>query len=943
MKPGSELPPRIMFGRFCLMPHRHELLLDDQPIRLGSRAFDVLIALIEARGSVVSKDELLARGWPNQVVEENNLEVQISALRAAFGAERSLIRTVYRRGYQFTGEIRFPAEAEEMRVNAGPEAAASATNLPQSVSDLIGRDDSLAGILRLATAQRFVTLTGPGGIGKTRLALAAAHRLLPQIDGEVWLAELAPVADADLVPAAVAAAVGLELAAGTITAERVANALNGKALLLVLDNCEHLIDAAAIMAEALLRANPAARVIATSREPLRADGEQVYPVPPLAVPAASINDKTDLLEYGAVRLFVERARAAEPRFAPDERLMALLAMICRRLDGVPLAIELAAARAAALGIEELAVRLDGRLNLLTGGLRTALPRHQTLRATLDWSYELLPEAEQRLLCHLAVFPAGFTLDAAVAVTGDIGGPSAVTVGIANLVNKSLVTPERSEARGRWRLLETTRVYALEKLAETGDAVQVARCHAEFYLALFAPFLTEDRLQAVIDSQDRHHGDFDNLRAALNWAFSPEGDTTLGVALAATATDLWGAVSLVEEVSEWAGKALALIGDAAGSRYEIILQYNLGVALMYARGMIAPSRAAFVRALALAQALGDVDYQQRSIRALWLFSQRAAASNDALALARHYEELARDDQSRAIADLMIGLSQTSLGAHGEVGTRLRRAIDRYPADRNSSNLHRFNAEMGVALAVNSLLQGFLETASSTAISAIEAARVTNEPIHLSIVLAWTAGIIFLSLGELVLAEASGEELIDHASRHALLPFHAAGLCVRGSLAAKRGDPEGGLDPLRRGLVEMQEAGYLMFYPFFRAELAAALGAIGRADDGLAEIDGAMRFAQGNDCQWFLPEILRVKGELLSLRPSEDPAIVADLLYRSLRSARHQRALYWELCAATSLAEIMRRQHKGAEARAVLGPVYGRFTEGLAAPKMKQAKALLDQLP
>lgn len=939
MNSGSRLPARITFGRYCLVPHRRELLVDGQPARLGSRAFDVLTALIEAHGSIVSKHALMAGIWPGQVVEENNLEVQISALRAALGAERALIRTVSRRGYQFTGEIQFPAEDAEAHVRL---EAAPATNLPLPVTELIGRGDSLLEVLRLASARRLVTLTGTGGIGKTRLALAAAHRLLPQFGDGVWRVELTSLSDPDLVPARVAAALGIELAAGPVTAGRVASALIGKELLLLLDNCEHLIDAAARMAEALLRASPTARVIATSREPLRAEGEQIYPVPTLAVPAANIDDRTDPLEYGAVRLFVERARAAEPRFAPDERLMALLAMICRRLDGIPLAIELAAARAATLGIPELAVRLDDRLQLLTSGRRTALPRHRTLRATLDWSYELLPEAERRLLCHLAVFPAGFTLDAAVAVTGDVAGPSAVTVGIANLVNKSLVTPERSEARGRWRLLETTRVYALEKLAETGDAVQVARCHAEFYLALFAPFSTQDRLQAAIDSQDRHHGDLDNLRAALNWAFSPEGDTTLGVALAATATNLWGALSLVEEVSEWAGKALALIGDAAGSHYEIILQYNLGVALMYARGMIAPSRAAFVRALALAQELGDVDYQQRSIRALWLFSQRAAASNDALALARHYEGLARDDQSRATADLMIGLSQTSLGAHGEVRARLQRAIDRYPVDR-SSNLYRFNAEMGVALAVNSLLQGFLETASSTAIRAIEAARVTNEPIHLSIVLAWTAGIIFLSLGELELAEASGEELIDHASRHALLPFHAAGLCLRGSLAAKRGDPEGGLDPLRRGLVEMQEAGYLLFYPFFRAELAATLGAIGRVDDGLAEINGAMRFAEANDCLWFLPEILRIKGELLSLRTSEDPGIVMDLLYRSLSSARHQQALYWELCAATSLAELMHRQHKGVEARPVLGPVYERFTEGLAAPKMKQAKALLDQLP
>src|SRR5437763_8981445 len=357
MNSGSGLPARITFGRFCLVPDRRELLVDGQPVRLGSRAFDVLTALIEAHGCIVSKHALMAGIWSGQVVEENNLEVQISILRAAFGAERALIRTVSRRGYQFTGEIQFPAEDAEAHVRL---EAAPATNLPLPVTELIGREDSLLEVLRLAGARRLVTLTGTGGIGKTRLALAAVHRLLPQFGDGVWRVELASLSDPDLVPATVAAAVGIELAAGPVTAGRVASALNGKELLLLLDNCEHLIDAAARMAEALLRASPTARVIATSREPLRAEGEQIYPVPALAVPTADIDDKSDPLEYGAVRLFVERARAAEPHFAPDERLMALLAMICRRLDGIPLAIELAAARAATLGIPELAVRLGAR-------------------------------------------------------------------------------------------------------------------------------------------------------------------------------------------------------------------------------------------------------------------------------------------------------------------------------------------------------------------------------------------------------------------------------------------------------------------------------------------------------------------------------------------------------------------------------------------------------
>jgi non-specific serine/threonine protein kinase len=239
-------------------------------------------------------------------------------------------------------------------------------------------------------------------------------------------------------------------------------------------------------------------------------------------------------------------------------------------------------------------------------------------------------------------------------------------------------------------------------------------------------------------------------------------------------------------------------------------------------------------------------------------------------------------------------------------------------------------------------GFLHAASRVATNAVEEARGTSQPIVLCIALAWEAGLICLSLGDLETAERYGEELIDHADRHGMRPFHAAGLCVRGSLAAKRGNPESGLDPLRRGLAEMQAASYLLFYPFFKAELAAALGAMGRVDEGLAEIDGAMQFAEQTDYRWFVPEILRAKGELLALRGSENPVIIADLFRQSISLAHDQQALYWELRAATSLAELLRGQHREAEARAVLAPVYGRFTEGFATPKMQQAKALLDQL-
>src|SRR5271166_3153670 len=496
MDTASEASAGIAFGRFLLLPHRRELLADGRPVKLGGRAVDVLMALIEARGAVVSKNALMARVWPDRIVEENNLQWQISALRAAFGADRNLIRTVSGRGYQFTAEFdtvygspgagadkaiaAAQPDPREARPDEGIPGALPPTNLPEPVSELIGRDDVLGEVLGLAAAHRLVTLTGAGGIGKTRLALAAARRLLPQFADGVWLAEFSPIADPGLVPVTVAAAIGLDLRGGLVTAQRVSQALAGRRLVLVLDTCEHVIGAAAALAEVVLRAGSAVRIIATSREPLRAEGEWVYPVPPLALPAEDAEDMDDLLRYGGVRLFVERLRAAEPHFGPDRRSAAMIAAICRRLDGIPLAIELAAARAAVLGVEEVATHLDDRFRILTGGRRTALPRHQTLRATLDWSYELLSEPERVILRRLAVFAGVFRLEAASAVIASSEiAPAEVVDGIANLVAKSLVQRE-SGAIARYRLLDTTRAYALEKLDECGERQSCAQRHAEYY-------------------------------------------------------------------------------------------------------------------------------------------------------------------------------------------------------------------------------------------------------------------------------------------------------------------------------------------------------------------------------------------------------------------------------------------------------------------------------
>ena len=811
MNSGSNLLARITFGRFCVVPHRRELLSNDRPIMLGSRAFDVLMALIEAHGSVVSKDALMARVWSNQVVEENNLEVQISMLRAAFGAERALIRTVPRRGYQFTGEVRFPAEnveacADARPISAEPGFAAPATNLPQPVTELIGRDDSLLEILRLAVSHRLVTLTGAGGIGKTRLALAAAHRLLPQFGDGVWIVELASLSDSGFVPVAISTAVGLEFAAGAVTAERVANALSGKKMLLVLDTCEHVIEAAALAAEALVRANAAAHVITTSRESLRADGEQTYAVPPLDVPAAGIDDKTDLLEYSAVRLFVERARAVAPQFAPDRRTGAMLALICRQLDGIPLAIELAAARVSALGIDEVASRLGDRLSLLTGGRRTALPRHQTLRATLDWSYELLPEPERLLLRRLGIFVGPFTLGAISAVAA---APVTTVAGIvddlSSLAAKSLVVSDVWNDIARYRLLDTTRAYALEKLNEGGERVRIARRHAEYYRNLFE--------RAEVELQDRPTAEWlsefgwqiDNLRAALDWAFSSHGDKVLAVALTTAAVPLWMNLSLLKECRTRVEQALAILTAATieDPRREMRLRTALGVSLAYTGGTVSEIEMIWARTHHLAKSLDEVEYQLCALDGLWGLKDR-----EALALAQQFATVAVTPADRLLGERMIGNSYHFLGDQ----IRARRQFERVIADDVESGagscVRWFHVDerswAAVFLARILWLQGFPVQALDIAQNVVEQQRKANQARPLCQALAQAACPIALWIGKLDLAGHYLELLSDYSIRHGLTVWQAFGRAYEGVLFIRRGDLSDGIRLVRGGFDEIDRA-------------------------------------------------------------------------------------------------------------------------------------------
>src|SRR5262245_20253718 len=943
---GGERDPFAVseFGRFTVVPHRRELLADGKAVALGGRAFDTLLALIDAGGSVFDKDALMHRVWPDRIVEENNLQAQISALRKALGADRDLIRTVAGRGYQFTGHIRGAAATSP---------AVPAANLPEPVTELIGRDASLREVIDLVTSHRLVTLTGAGGIGKTRLGLEVARQLLPRFADGAGLAELGPLTDPQLVPVTVAAALRLKSLAGNVSIEGVAAAVAGRQVLVVIDNCEHLIDAAARMAEALLRASSVVCVVATSREPLRAAAEYVYRVPPLDVPAEDNLDADDVLRHGAVKLFEARAQAAEPRYVPDRRLASARAAICRHLDGIPLAIELAAARIAAFGVEGVAARLDDRFRLLTGGSRTALPRQQTLRATLDWSYELLSEPERVVLRRLAVFAGSFTLDAtaAIAASPEIARADVVEC-VANLVAKSLVSADVTGAVPSYRLLETTRAYAVEKLVESGEADGFTRRHGEYHRDLF------ERAQAAWETQPTgewlaaYGRELDNLRAALDWAFAPGGDTAIGIALTTAAVPLWFQISLLDECRARVERALSTLAAAPDrdARRELPLQAALGWSLMYTTGPARETGAAWATALELAQRLSDIDYQLRAVWGLWAGHLNNGEFRQALRLAEQFGALAtkaRDPADALIGDRMLGASLHFLGDQTRARGHIERMLEHYVAPLNRSDVVRFQFDQRVTARITLSrvlwLQGFADQAMRTVASAIDDALAIQHTLSLCNALAQAACPLALATGDLAAADRYATMLVHHTARHGADVWQTYGRCFEGMLLIKRDGLDVGLPLLGAAVGELRNARFVQYYTAFLAALAEGLAGAGQAVRGLAVVDEALAGSDKSEERWILPELLRLRGEVV-LRP-EAPnaaAVAEDHFQQSLEWARRQGALAWELRSTTSLARLWQRQRRTSQARKLLASVCRRFTEGLDTGDLVTANTLLKSL-
>jgi predicted ATPase/DNA-binding winged helix-turn-helix (wHTH) protein len=945
------LPQEVVaFGPFRLFVTERLLRKRDETLPLGGRALDILITLVERAGEVVTQKELISRVWPDVTVEEANLRVQVTGLRKALGDGHKDARCVVNvpgRGYCFVA----PVTRSTARQTSSPvETAAphSPNNLPARLTRMVGRDGAVVALSGQLITCRFVSVVGPGGIGKTTVAVSVAHMLADGFNGAVFFVDLAALTDPQLVPAAVGSALGFMVQTRDPLASLLAF-IDDRKILLVLDSCEHVIDVAAPLAERLVSETPHAHVLTTSREVLRVEGEHVHWLFALDCPPEDTGlTATEALKYPAAQLFMERAAASGYGAALSDIDAPIVARICRRLDGIALAIELVASRVGSLGIDGTAEVLEKRFGLVWDGRRTSLARHRTLNAMLDWSYCLLSEHEKAVLCRLSVFVGGFTLQAACFVTTEIeADDGGVIDAVASLVAKSLISTMVTDGPTYYRLLDVTRAYAATKLAERGEADHVARRHAINY----SEFLERDELiQSKFGEHDLsgyapHIG---NVRAALEWALSEHGDAAVGVGLATWAAPLFIGLSLLDECKCWCERALDALDSASrGTSQEMILQEALALSLMFTSGHNDQVRTAVERGLALAEALEDPLHQTQLLAGLNNLLPRLGDFRGAAALAEKSCIIAQRAQNMAdlsMAEWVLGKFLQMLGDQAAAQLHCeRRMTCSVELPGFNANLFGFDYRvfglLGLARAL--WLRGFSNQALKTAQRAIDEATSHNHAV--SICSSLTYGLpVFLWAGDFGKTADLIERLIVHSKRYSLEPYRAQGLALKGELAICRNEPETGVELLRSALEALDAVQHKGMTMVFLGALAEGLRKTLQVREAFLTITGAIARAENFGGTFYLAELLRIKAQILAAMPGQDRSLAMDCLNEALTVAHEQSALALELRSATTLAQLLAESGQREQARYVLTLVYDRFTEGFETMDLRIARQTLEDL-
>ncbi len=879
------------FGRYRIFPRLRTLTRDGAKIELGPRALDVLWLLVKANGELVTKDDLLETVWSGAVVEENNLQAQMSAIRRALGSDRDMIRTEFGLGYRLLWRRNTQAAREP-----GSEKSVTCA-LPIPLTTLLGRGIELSELHGLFDKSRLLTIVGSGGVGKTRTALEFAQQLGDRHSHGLRLAEMAKIVDPERVEPSIANA----LLIPSLEADHIRQALGGHTspqITLIVDNCEHLSGAIADAIEKLLTNAPQIKILATSQEPLELRGEQVYRLGPLAVPPLDLTDIGAALKFPAFELLVERASANERNLEID---VAVASAICHRLDGLPLALELAAARIATLGMSGVLAALNDRFNLLTAGRKTALAKHRTLRATVDWSYHLLDYDEQVMIRRLCVFSSPFDVAAVRAVaTPDVSDPWYAVDILGRLVSKSLLLLDLSQTRAQYRLLESIRFYGLEKLADDADMNSIMSRYSAHILTAARQANEDWKTLSTDEWRSTHASLTDDVRGALDWAFSVNGDMRTGTSILACATPYWVQLSLHGECQKRISDALEQFANLLAPHEEMALQAALGTALSWAVGPTLEAENAWERALYLARIHGAGEIQLQARYGLWLVCLR---SGRFLASLEHAREMLRcaleacDAEAAAVAERIAGVSHHFSGDHELACDLIQRSLRWFDVN-NPPQMFRFGLDQRVAgqsfLARTFWVLGRIEEAKDVAARAVSEAARLDHANTLCCALAEGQCTVFGLEGDIEAVQRTVAALRHAARQHGLGFWDTYADVFQAWVTMESGRPVPAAE-LASLIETVIKAGFHPKYSTLFSDLLLAANRNAWDTMPLFPItDTLMRAGNLEPC-WADPEFRRAAFLLA------DPSVAQHIdLWTELENARKQKAWSWALKICISLA-------------------------------------------
>jgi predicted ATPase len=816
--------------------------------------------------------------------------------------------------------------------------------LPATTAHIVGREAAIGEVCQ-KLADRFVSIVGPGGIGKTTVAVSVANKLLADFSGSVYFLELGGVAAPGLVDQAIVAAFGLPIQSGDPIADLISH-LVGKRALLILDSCEHVLSRVVELAKRLVREAANLHILTTTREALGSDGEYVVNLPPLDFPLDFRRISASFaLSFSSVQLFVRRAASNGAQVPLTDDVANLVANICRKLDGVPLAIELVAAQVGDHGLRETAALLDSHLALRWPGRRTAPKRQQTLGATLDWSYNLLSSSERSVLRQLTIFAGGFTLDAARAVV-DVSDVKADGLGaVAQLVAKSLVSAN-SGAVKRYRLLDSTRAYAALKLTSDIERQALKRRHALYVVSWLREAAANAR--SVKRELSLMRTETDNVRAALDWAFSAGGDHSIAIDLAVGSAPLWLGQALYTECQAWMLKAggLARQMTDVSSRHRLSIQMALGSAEAYSDGLSKKTAGTWIRALKLADRVGDIEAQLTCLFIICSWEIRETWYGAALATAERRYEIAKaigDPGAVSMCDWMVGHCQHHAGMLEESRARLQHLLD---TDTEEGRLAQ-TSETGYDRKVDALgvlgnalwTLGFFDQAQRFGAEATEEAIALGLATPFGVAWTWAGFTTYLSGIRTHDLERDMTELIEHGRAHSLKHEEGFGQCILGLCRIKQNDYAQGAPTVVEGLRLLTDAHMQSFNPIILAHLAEAAAGMGRLSEAQALVERMVREDRTRE-HWCTPELLRVRATIAIA--AGDEAKGEGYLSDALAMATKHGALAWRLKIASSLAKLRLSRGHPIEARQILEPVYKAITEGFDTVDVRSAKRLLDDL-